>query len=134
MDSALRRIEPVVRKTDSTLVEILSKEIIKQKPPKQQNDNVPVVSQLEILWREGYDLLYEKKYLEAIERFEKVATQDERFKKDAYYNIAIAYAKLLKEDTNGNKQLYDDLMVKYLKKAADQGDEEAKELLIKYDF
>jgi tetratricopeptide (TPR) repeat protein len=136
MDSAIMRIEPVVNRTDSaigTIGNVLATKMIQQKFPKQQNDNVLVVSQVEKLWKNGYILMNEEKYREAIAQFKEVVKQDKRLEEDAYYNIAVAYAKLSRGDfSDKEKESYKDAMLSYLKKAARLGNQEGQNLLRKY--
>jgi tetratricopeptide (TPR) repeat protein len=131
MDSTIMRIEPVINRADSKL-DIIVKILAQQKTqqhPKRQNDNVPVKE----LWNKGCILENEGKYLEAIAQFEEVVKQDKSFEAEAYFNIAIAYAKLSHGDFPDEKQEeYKDEMLRYLKKAAKLKNQEAVQLLQKY--
>jgi tetratricopeptide (TPR) repeat protein len=133
MDSALTRMEPLLEKVNITTASIadnLSKKPVKQEYQKQQPH---VASQVEKYWKEGYKLITEGKYKEAIDQFEKVVNQDPEQKKETYYNIAVAYAKLSHGDfTESEQELYRDNMLYYLRKAARLGDKESQNLLKKY--
>jgi TolA-binding protein len=138
MDSAVVRIEAVSNRTEPVIHRIhnLTSELIskkKQESLKRQNDPAPVVSQVENYWKTGIDLLNKKEYKEAIAQFRKVINEDSRFEKEAYFHIAIAYARLSRGNyTDREQELYRNTMMDYLKKSARMGQEESQELLQKY--
>jgi hypothetical protein len=141
MDSVITRMEPVLQKIDTTtkstksIVADLVQITVKQQPhPGQQDGASSGMPQTEKDLKAGYDSLNRGSYEAAIKLFNKVANQNSELKGEAYFNTAVAYARLsYGESADAESELYLKSMLDYLKKAARLENSEAQKLLLKYN-
>ncbi|MDR1416008.1 MAG: hypothetical protein LBJ57_01155 [Prevotellaceae bacterium] len=132
MDSAIARIEPVVNETHK-LTNDLAKKTAQRAPSSLKGSSGAAASQLKKYWEKGAELMDNGRYEKAIAQYKEIAKLSAGSRSEAYFNIAIAYSKLLHGDCSERKQeLYGNAMLSYLKKAAHGGSKEAQRLLQKY--
>jgi TolA-binding protein len=132
MNLAIARMEPLVVEIDSrtsAIAKRLEKEKLNGEIPVAKNPDSPVTAQDSAEWEKGYRLMKEGKYIDAIEQFEKIIGMNADYKKDAYYGMAMAYARLLKQTSGEDKIICRQLMLQYLKQSARLGNAKAQEVL-----
>jgi tetratricopeptide (TPR) repeat protein len=136
IDSTITEMNSVVIKMDSMVQKIhdyISRDLAKQPLSKSKSieDNLSKNRQTEKEWGEGYDQLNKGNYDTAIALFKNLA-KNPQLKADAYFNIAIAYARLSQGVTEADAESDRNHMLNYLKKAARLESEDAQKLLQKY--
>jgi tetratricopeptide (TPR) repeat protein len=127
-DSTVTKMEPVLQQIAISLVEKAT-----EKYSPAPNDNSTNVSQVEKYWKAAAKFMKEEDYLKAIEQYGKIVKLSVDSRKKAYFDIAIAYAKLSFGDyTDSEQESYRASMEDYMKKAARLGNKEAQQLFREY--
>jgi TolA-binding protein len=130
IDRIYTKIDSIANDKELNKAKILEEYLAKQPNYSKQSNIV----QIEKIWKNGIDLFNKGNYLEAIDKFQKVAIQDSLVGKEAYYIMASAYANLSKDFSENSKQeFYRCLMLDSLKKAARLGNKDAQCLLKRYE-
>lgn len=106
MDSVITGMDTVVKninlKTD-TMANILAQQTAVH-PSSLKNNNGTNASRVEKYWKKGNELLHAGKLKEAITQYGKVENLSNANRNEAYFKIAVAYAKLSYENCPDSEQ------------------------------